>query len=145
MTYELDKIHDSYRRLKVNKLIPCNCAACKAVQEPHFYAFEVLQKFTEARQEQIQCQKSFQMVNVWGLIDDVLDKSRLMREKRGLGGEGSERESRREHLLKLIDIQTRKLRTLEVQRVKYGLDVPSHIVGEIEEVEAELEKLHAEL
>ncbi len=145
VTYELDKIHDSYRRLKVSKLIPCNCAGCKNSQDPHFYPFEVLQKFTEARQEYIQCQKSFQMVNVWGLIDDVLDKSRLVREKRGLGGEWPEREARREHLLELIDIQTRKLRTLEVQRAKYGLDVPSHIVREIEEVEAELKRLEAEL
>ncbi|MBE7557199.1 MAG: leucine-rich repeat domain-containing protein [Anaerolineales bacterium] len=145
VTYELDKIHDSYRRLKVNKLIPCNCAGCKEGQDPHFYPLEVLKKFTGARQEQIQCQKSFQMVNVWSLIDDVLDKTRLMAEKRELGGEGSEWESRQEHLLELIDIQTRKLRTLQVQRAKYGLDVPSHIVREIEEVEAELKRLEAEL
>ncbi|GIK38178.1 MAG: hypothetical protein BroJett011_20110 [Chloroflexota bacterium] len=145
VTYELDKIHDNYRRLKVNKLIPCNCVVCKDTQEPHFYPYEVLRNFTEARQEHIQCQRSFQMVHVWGLIDDVVDKSRLLKEKRALGSEWSEREARREHLLELIDIQTRKLRTLQVQRAKYGLDVPSHIVREIGEVEAELKRLEAEL
>ena len=29
ITWELDRIHDSYNRLEVQKLIPCNCGACK--------------------------------------------------------------------------------------------------------------------
>jgi hypothetical protein len=72
--YELDKIHASYRRLKYSEWIPCNCAKCKDTQEPHFYPFEILRKFTEDRQDRIQCQKSYQMVDVWSLIDDVIDK-----------------------------------------------------------------------
>jgi internalin A len=75
--YELDKIHDSYHRLKYNRLIPCNCAKCKDSQEPHFYPFETLRKFTEDRQNLIQCQKSYQMVDVLSLIDDVMDRRRL--------------------------------------------------------------------
>jgi len=83
VTYELDKIHATYHRLKVNQLIPCNCPTCRGSQEPHFYSFGVLRKFTEAEQDNIQCQQSFQMVNVWGMIDDVVDRSRL---HRGRGG-----------------------------------------------------------
>ncbi|MEA2176586.1 MAG: hypothetical protein QOD00_4178 [Blastocatellia bacterium] len=77
VTYEFDKIHESYRRLKYSKLIPCNCVKCKDSQDPHFYPFEVLLQFIEDGQERIQCQKSYQMVDVRGLIDDVVDKRRL--------------------------------------------------------------------
>jgi internalin A len=83
--YELDKIHDSYHRLKYNKLIPCNCAKCKDSQEPHFYLFETLRKFTEDRQNRIQCQKSYQMVDVLSLIDDVIDRKQLVEEEKKKG------------------------------------------------------------
>ncbi|MCC5664324.1 leucine-rich repeat domain-containing protein [Nostoc sp. CHAB 5784] len=73
VTHELDKIHTLYKRLKYNKLIPCNCYnICKDSQEPHFYPFEILRQFVADNQEGIQCQKSYQMVKVSGLIDDVI-------------------------------------------------------------------------
>ncbi|MBC1218689.1 leucine-rich repeat domain-containing protein [Nostoc sp. UCD121] len=86
VTHELDKIHDSYKRLKYNKLIPCNCVTCKDNQEPHFYPFEILRQFVADKQERIQCQKSYQMVDVLGLIDDVIDKNkeRLLVEQLGV-------------------------------------------------------------
>lgn len=77
VTHELDKIHESYRRLKLSKLIPCNCLACKENREPHFYPYNILLQFIEDRQELIQCQKSYKMVNVWGLIDAVMDRMKL--------------------------------------------------------------------
>jgi internalin A len=76
VTYELDAIHDSYRRLKYQKLIPCNCEKCKQSQEPHFYPLDVLRQFAEDRRDGIQCHKSYDMVNVLGLIDDVITRSR---------------------------------------------------------------------
>ncbi|WP_459195171.1 hypothetical protein [Nostoc sp. FACHB-892] len=42
VTHELDKIHDLYKRLKYDKLIPCNCDICKDNQKPHFYKLENL-------------------------------------------------------------------------------------------------------
>ncbi|ODG98072.1 hypothetical protein A4S05_10875, partial [Nostoc sp. KVJ20] len=86
VTHELDKIHDSYKRLKYNKLIPCNCVTCKDNQEPHFYPFEILRQFVYDKQKCIQCQKSYQMVDVLGLIDDVIDKDkeRLLVEQLGV-------------------------------------------------------------
>jgi len=129
VTYELDKIHDSYQRLKYNKLIPCNCATCKDSQNPYFYPFEVLQKFRGARQQLIQCQQSFQMVNVLGLIDDVLDERRIF---------GDERE---EGVGKLIRTHERRLAILEGKQAEYGLNVPPEIVMEVEDIKAELRKL----
>ncbi|HJP18915.1 MAG TPA: COR domain-containing protein [Nitrospinota bacterium] len=72
VSYELDNIHNSYKRLKVKKWIPCNCVKCNKINEPHFYAFEDLQNFLTKREYGIQCLKSFEMVNVLGLIDDVM-------------------------------------------------------------------------
>ncbi|BDI19424.1 hypothetical protein ANSO36C_52260 [Nostoc cf. commune SO-36] len=77
VTHELDKIHDSYKRLKYNKLIPCNCVTCKDNQEPHFYPFDILRQFVADKQERIQCQKSYQMIDVLGLIDDVMNRKEL--------------------------------------------------------------------
>ncbi|MCW5312506.1 GTPase [Nostoc sp. KVJ3] len=87
VTHELDKIHDSYQRLKYNKLIPCNCDTCKHSQEPHFYPFEILRQFVADRQERIQCQKSYQMVNVLGLIDDVMDRKELLKAEQQMDNE----------------------------------------------------------
>ncbi len=82
VAYELDRIHRSYRRLKYQKLIPCNCEKCKPSQEPHFYPLDVLRKFAEDRQDRIQCQKSYRMVDVLGLIDDVITRSQPARGQR---------------------------------------------------------------
>lgn len=78
--HELDKIHATYKHLRVDKLIPCNCMDCKTKQKPYFYRFEILQKFVEDRQNQIQCQQSYKMVYVRGLIDDVLEKAYMHKE-----------------------------------------------------------------
>ncbi|MHC5775011.1 COR domain-containing protein [Nostoc sp.] len=86
VTHELDKIHAFYKRLKYNKLIRCNCHTCKDSQEPHFYSFEILRQFVADKQERIQCQKSYQMVEVLSLIDNVIDrgKQRLFVEQLGV-------------------------------------------------------------
>ena len=73
ISFGLDKINMSYERLqnKCRKLIPCNCYVCKDSQAPHFYLQEVLHKFLEDRQLEIQCPKSYSMMNVRGLIDNT--------------------------------------------------------------------------
>jgi len=86
VTYELEKIHASYRRLEYSQLIPCNCAMCRDSQEPHFYPYETLRKFLEDRQRYIQCIKSYQNVNVYGLINDLIDEEQIPDgQKTGLG------------------------------------------------------------
>lgn len=69
--HELGKIHATYERLKYQTFVPCNCASCKGSQTPHFYPLQVLHKFLDDNQREIQCQISYQMVNVQGLVDDV--------------------------------------------------------------------------
>lgn len=73
ITDELDIIHDSFNRLKYKKLIPCNCSKCKNSQNPHFYEHKVLRRYMEDRRDQIECNESYERVNVRKLIDDVFE------------------------------------------------------------------------
>jgi hypothetical protein len=79
VVYELDRIHSTYTQLKYNKLIPCNCGVCKPSQEPNFYPFETLRRFVADRRTEIQCQKSYEMVDVFGLVDDIGAREQLLK------------------------------------------------------------------
>ena len=107
ITYELDKIHDSYQRLKYNKWIPCNCQQCKNSPNPHFHAFENLRNFVSARQDKIQCLKSFEMVNVLSLIDDTIDYNKLI-EKNNLDSATIDRQQNQD-LIELAKILANKV------------------------------------
>ena len=72
--YEIDIINSAYTKLTFSKWIPCNCEACKSGYDPHFYSYDTLREFSANRQYEIQCQrKPYRMVDVLGLIDDVID------------------------------------------------------------------------
>ncbi|AUT01320.1 GTPase [Nostoc sp. CENA543] len=70
--HELEKIHNYYERLKYQELVPCNCDQCKGSQNPYSYPLQVLSNSLGINNYQIQCQKNFQMVDVRGLIDNML-------------------------------------------------------------------------
>lgn len=70
ISHEIDKINDTYERIRVNKLIPCNCVTCKESDPPQFYALDVLNRFID-NQKPIQCQSSFEMVDARQLIQDT--------------------------------------------------------------------------
>jgi GTPase SAR1 family protein len=79
VTYKLDEIHNAYKRLadKYQKLIPCNCNACKGSQNPHFYEFANLKRRYANHKYTVECDISYEDVNVLSLIDDVGEKSNL--------------------------------------------------------------------
>jgi internalin A len=74
----LDRIHKSYRQLRYEKLIPCNCEKCRVGEEPYFFPFDTLKRFYANRQFQIQCQKHFAMVDVLELVDDAVGRDQLL-------------------------------------------------------------------
>ncbi|AFY40133.1 small GTP-binding protein [[Leptolyngbya] sp. PCC 7376] len=75
ITHELDKIHQTFPGIKYKKLVPCNCSkTCRDSSEPHFYDDKILKQFM-ADGQPIQCQKSYQMINVRNLLDDVIARS----------------------------------------------------------------------
>ncbi len=87
VSHELDKINDSYRRLKYQKLIPCNCEKCQQSKNYFFYDFKILKNFIYDRQREIQCQQSYKMVDTLSLIDDVF-----------IGNKSNRQEEDNEHL-----------------------------------------------
>ncbi|MCP5101962.1 MAG: TIR domain-containing protein, partial [bacterium] len=80
VTYELDKINKTFKRIKLDKLIPCNCSVCKDGKEPHFYRLENLKKRIRDKQFQVQCDESYENVDVLSLLDDFPEKDRDMGE-----------------------------------------------------------------
>ncbi|MEQ9357169.1 COR domain-containing protein [Coleofasciculus chthonoplastes] len=71
ITHELEKIHASYERLRYTPLVPCNCNECLGSPNPYSYRLDNLRKRLNASRYQIECDNSYQMVDVRRLIDDV--------------------------------------------------------------------------
>ncbi|MGD1900814.1 MAG: COR domain-containing protein [Geitlerinemataceae cyanobacterium] len=70
IAHELQKIHDSFHRLKVKQLIPFNCNTCKPSQTPHMYDLKRLERRLAKGQLTVECDESYDDVDVRGLIDD---------------------------------------------------------------------------
>ncbi|MCB8751633.1 leucine-rich repeat domain-containing protein [Planktothrix agardhii] len=95
ITHKLDEIHQSYERLRVKKMIPCNCGVCKNSQEPHFYDFEKLRQRIANNKPNIECEKPpYNEVNVLSLIDDTIGREKLIEK----GQEGEPRISYHNHI-----------------------------------------------
>ncbi|OKH11101.1 COR domain-containing protein [[Limnothrix rosea] IAM M-220] len=71
--HELDKIHDSFHGLKVDKLIPCNCPQCKPKSNPYLFPLKDIQRAIAANRKTIECRYSFAGVDVKGLIEGIYD------------------------------------------------------------------------
>jgi internalin A len=72
ISYELDKLHKPFHRLKFDKLIPCNCTTCRTVDEPYFYQLDILKTRLEHGKTVIECDKPpFETVQIQPLLDDI--------------------------------------------------------------------------
>ncbi len=68
----LDNINESYgSKLKVKKLIPCNCKLCKESKQPHFYDYSNLKRRKELGKRTTECEVSYEDISVEGLLDGV--------------------------------------------------------------------------
>ena len=65
---QLDKINAQYDKLKVEKLIPCNCTVCKPSTEPHFYDYSDLNNRIHKGKQTVECKVSFEDVDVEELL-----------------------------------------------------------------------------
>ena len=82
---QLDRINAQYEKMKVEKLIPCNCEMCNGTTNPYFYQYSDLKRRIEKDRREVECGKSYEMVNVRQLIDDVLSPqkpTKNMRDKK---------------------------------------------------------------
>jgi hypothetical protein len=85
--HELWKIHATYdHRLKYKEFIPCNCPECKGSQDPHRYDFDALRRRLDKGRYEVECDKSYQMVNVRGLMEDFPDNLQQWEEKERISG-----------------------------------------------------------
>ncbi|MFT4926525.1 MAG: internalin A, partial [Phenylobacterium sp.] len=66
----LTDIHQSYPQLKVDEWLPCTCSVCRSSDNPHFYPYTVIKRFTEDEKE-IQCQVSYEMVDAEEVLEHV--------------------------------------------------------------------------
>jgi internalin A len=71
--HKMDEIHSNYPGLKVDVLVPCNCAKCAKAIEPYFFEYDVLQR-SLSYTEEVQCQHSFVSVNTRRLLDNALPR-----------------------------------------------------------------------
>jgi internalin A len=74
VAHELEKIQNTYDRLEYQTLIPCNCSTCKGTQKPHTYSWRNLQRRLQNKIYEVQCEKSYAMINVRNLLDDVIER-----------------------------------------------------------------------
>jgi internalin A len=82
--HEFRKIHESYNkpeeppekhRLRYQEFIPCNCSVCKGSQTPFSYSLDSLNKRLKDNRHHIECNSSYEMVEVRSLIDDAIGHS----------------------------------------------------------------------
>lgn len=72
ITEYLDQINNSYhKKLVYDKLIPCNCNECKDSPTPFFYKLERLKRRIEKGKSTVECDISYEEIQVKSLIDDV--------------------------------------------------------------------------
>ncbi|MEG4342869.1 leucine-rich repeat domain-containing protein [Microcoleus sp. A003_D6] len=84
--HELWKIHNTYDdRLKYKELIPCNCRECKGSLNSHLYDFDALRRRLEKGKYEVECEISYEKVNVRGLIEDFPDYSQQPEKERVSG------------------------------------------------------------
>ncbi len=72
ITHQLDAIHRTFNKhLAVDKLIPCICDECQQSPTPHFYRLENLQRRMKKRKQTVECESSFDDVEVYGLLGNI--------------------------------------------------------------------------
>ena len=71
---QLDSLHASFGaelERNIQKMIPCNCFKCEALEIPYFYKLEALNRRIAAGRKTIECDISFEAVKVVELLDRV--------------------------------------------------------------------------
>jgi Leucine-rich repeat (LRR) protein/GTPase SAR1 family protein len=137
---EFHKIHDSYDRLKYEELIPCNCAICKNTQTPYTYTLKSLLKRLENRRLTVECDVSYESINVRQLIDEVIEP---MREDSGLTPSQQKRlEQEGDSLQSALDLRSEKLARLRKESaIATDTSIKFKLEKEIDDEEDNIQKL----
>jgi hypothetical protein len=70
---DVDAINESIQGLpdRVDQWIPCRCSTCLTAAEPHFFAQKKLRKRLEDRKTRVECEVSYEEVDVLELLDGI--------------------------------------------------------------------------
>lgn len=71
ITHYFDEIHDTFLRLQVKKLVPCNCDTCKALPVPHYYEYKNLVDRLARQKATVECANSYEDVPVKDLLEKL--------------------------------------------------------------------------
>ncbi|MEM9244744.1 MAG: COR domain-containing protein, partial [Cyanobacteria bacterium P01_F01_bin.153] len=89
IAHELEKIQNSYgsgdNKLEYETRIPCNCSHCKGSQTPHTYTWENLERRRQNGILDVECDISYEKVNVQSLIADIAAPPPVQVGERGPG------------------------------------------------------------
>ncbi len=70
--YELEQIHSSFENLNIELLLACNCTSCNNSNSPVFYNYNNLIKRLEHEKVNIECENSFETINIKQLISGAI-------------------------------------------------------------------------
>ncbi|MCG8332150.1 MAG: leucine-rich repeat domain-containing protein, partial [Chitinophagales bacterium] len=66
---EIDKLNDTFNRIKVKKLIPCHCSDCQHSDDPQFYDYKYLLRRKEKNKLTVECSYSFEEIQVLEILE----------------------------------------------------------------------------
>jgi len=74
ITKEIDELNDTYPRLIVRKMIPCNCKKCTNQDgKTHYYKYSNLMYRKESSKPTVECDSSFETVSLMQLLDVIVN------------------------------------------------------------------------
>ena len=72
---EIDELNSTYKQIKVEKLIQCNCTKCVESTNPNFYDFEEdIQVRISRGKTTIECKNSYEDIDIKSLINGIFKK-----------------------------------------------------------------------
>jgi len=73
----LDDINSSYKEIKLNKLIPCNCTLCDESASPYFYKYDSLKTRLKKKKTTIECDISYDDVSIISMLEEFISLSKM--------------------------------------------------------------------
>jgi len=134
ITENLDQINSQFEKMKVDKMIPCHCEECAKDTDLYFYEFRDLKRRLEKGRKEVECGKSYQMVNVRGLIDEVIGMpKKLKREKAFISHSHKNKKwlERVQAHLKVVEKLDITVNSWDDTQIKSGMEWKAEIVKEL--------------
>ena len=133
---EINKTFDFDERLKVAQLVPCNCNECNDSTIPYFFPKIVLDNAKRKAVPNAQCQKSFKMVKVIDLLEDIFTRKTIdtteFEEVRNYISNGKTKQA-----LSIFDtllkFEVAKEKTLELKKIRNRLTQLSSQFSDLDE------------